>query len=314
MLDPVLFNTFVLLISLLIVFKGADLVVYGITRYARKLGLSDLLIGLVVVALAASMPEIIAALTGLMLGQEDVLFGTMLGTNLVHLTLVLGVLALIGKKIKLEAGLLNNRIWVLGAVLLIPFALMLDGNLNRVDGIILVALYAIYLGWLWNRETSMHALKKRVLLKTIARDGLIFILSLIAILLSGRWLVFSSLNLAMLAGIPAYFISLTMIAFAGALPDFAVGLRSVFRGHQDVGVGDVLGSVTLELLLFFGLVGLLHPLAVDVPTVLPAMIALAFALGFVLWRVSQKSMTWKHGLVLVGIYIAFIAFEAGKLL
>jgi cation:H+ antiporter len=313
MLDPVLFNTFVLLISLLIVFRGADLVVYGITRYARKLGLSDLLIGLVVVALAASMPEIISSVTGLMLGKEDVLFGTMLGTNLVHLSLVLGVLALVGKKIKLEAGLLHNRIWVLGVVLLIPFALMLDGNLSRVDGLILIILYTLYLGWIWHRETSLHALKKRVLLKTIARDGLIFVLSLIAILLSGRWLVFSSLNLAALAGIPTYFISLTVLAFAGALPDFAVGLRSVFRGHQDVGVGDVLGSVTLELLLFFGLVGLLHPLTVSVPTVLPAMIALTCALAVVLWRVSKKSMTWKHGLVLVGIYVAFIAFEAGTL-
>jgi cation:H+ antiporter len=191
---------------------------------------------------------------------------------------------------------------------------MLDGTLSRADGINLIVLYALYLGWIWNRETSMHALKKKVLFRTIARDGLIFVLSLIAILLAGRWLVFSSLNLALLAGIPAYFISLTVIAFAGALPDFAVGLRSVFRGHQDVGVGDVLGSVTLELLLFFGLVGLLHPLTVDVPTVLPAMIALAAALMFLLWRVSQRLMTWKHGVVLVGIYIAFISFEAGKLI
>lgn len=313
-LDPVLFNVFVALASLLIIFKAADLVVYGISRYARKLGLSDLLIGLVVVALAASMPEIISSLTGLLLGREEVLFGTILGTNLVHLALVLGMLAFFGKKIRLESEFLGSSIWVLWLALLTPFALMLwDGELGRVDGIILIVLYSVYLGWLWHREESSGHLKRRVLLRTIWRDALIFVLSLVAILLAGRWLVFSSINLAALAGIPAYFIALTVLAVGGALPDFAVGLRSILRGHQDVGVGDVLGSVALEFLLFFGLIGLLHPLAIDAGQIINAVVFLAVALTLVIFFVQRGTMTWKHGLFLVGLYVLFLAIEIWKL-
>ncbi len=314
MLDPLLFNVFVLLISITLVFKGADLVVYGIARYARKLGLSDVLAGFIVVALAASMPEIIASITGLMIGRDEILFGTILGTNLVHLTLVLGVLAIVGKKVKLDCPLLGKSVLMLGLMLLVPFALMLwDGELGQVDGIILISLYMIYLGFLWHRESKSNALKKYVLVKTIAKDAVIFMLSLVAILIAGRWLVFSAVNIAGIANIPAYFISLTVIAFAGALPDFAVGLRSMLRGHQEVGVGDVLGSVTLEFLLLFGLVGLLHPIQINPSEIINAVVFLIAALTIVIGLVHRKSMTWKHGVLLLGLYAAFLAIEIRRL-
>src|SRR3989338_4841887 len=135
-LDPVLF------------FKAADLIVYSISRYGRKLGFSDMLSGLVVVALAASMPELISSLTGLVLGSTSVLFGTILGTNIVHLSLVLGVLAIVGKKVSVECAIFGSKLWVLWLFLLAPFVLMLwDNELGRVDGAILVALFFLYLGW-----------------------------------------------------------------------------------------------------------------------------------------------------------------------
>lgn len=313
MLDPLLFSVFVIIASVLILFKSADYVVYGISRYARKLGLSDLLAGLVVVSLAASMPEVIASLTGIMVGKEEVLFGTMLGTNMVHLALVFGVLSIVGKKIKLECELLDKKLWLLWLVLLVPFVLMADGNLSRIDGIILLVFYALYLGVLWVRESSSSHLKHRVLMKTIWRDALIFMLSLVALLLAGRWLVFGAVNAASILGVSAYFISLTVIAFAGALPDFAVGLRSILKGHQAIGVGDVLGSVVLEFLLFFGLVGLLHPLTFSFAEIANAVIFLVIALTYVLFLVKKKSMTWKNGVVLIALYVMFLIVEITKL-
>lgn len=313
MLDPLLFNVFVVLVSAVILFKAADYVIFGISGYARKLGLSDILAGLVVVALAASMPEVISSLTGLVLGTNEVLFGTILGTNMVHLALVLGVLAVVGRKIKLDCAVFEGRLWLLWLVLLVPFVLMMDGTLSRVDGLVLVVLYALYLGALWLRESSSAHLKHQVLIKTIWRDALIFLLSLVALLMAGRWLVFGAVGVAGLVGISTYFISLTVIALAGALPDFAVGIRSVLRGHQDVGVGDILGSVVLEFLLFFGLVGLLHPLTFAFSEIANAATWLVISLTIVLWCMSRKSMSWRHGVVLIGCYGLFLAVELVKL-
>lgn len=312
--DPILFNIFVLIASLVIIFKAADLLIYGITRYAKKFGLSDLVIGLVVVAIAASMPELVSSLAGLVLGHESILFGTILGTNMVHLALVLGVLAVVGKKIKLESKILGKSVWILWLVLLTPFVLILwDGRLGRIDGIILIIFYVMYLGWLWSKERKSANLKKSVKLKYIWKDALIFILSLVAILIAGRWLVFSAVNLAGFAGLPTYFIAITVLAVGGALPDFAVGLKSIFKGHQDVGVGDILGSVALEFLLFFGIIGLISPISVNIGQILNATIFLVISLTLMIYFLQKRFMTRKHGIMLLGIYALFIIIEIIKL-
>ena len=223
-IDPFLSNIAVVLFSLAIIMKAADNIVDAISDYAKKLGLSDYIIGLVVVAFAASMPELISALTGLVIGREEVLMGTILGTNMVHMTLVLGVLAVIGKRLNVEIKVLDKSLFLLYFVLAIPFALILvDGRLGRFDGIFLLLLFIAYLVWLWYQEGTFGKIKKDVKVKKIWKDAFIFVGSLAAILLAGRWLVFSAVNISGLLGIPAFFIAITVIAIGGAIPDFAVG-------------------------------------------------------------------------------------------
>ena len=131
---PLLFNGIVLIASLYILFKSADLIVYGISDYAKRLGLSDALIGLVVVAMAASAPEIISSLTGFMSGQESVGFGAILGTNMVHAGLALGLLCIIGRKIELEPNLFTKRRLIMWSALMLPFILaIIGGELSRLD-------------------------------------------------------------------------------------------------------------------------------------------------------------------------------------
>jgi len=106
---PLVFNSLVLAASLYILFKSADLIVYGISDYAKRLGLSDAIIGLVVVAMAASAPEMISALTGFMTGQESLGFGAILGSNMVHAALLLGALCIFARKIELEPNLFTKK-------------------------------------------------------------------------------------------------------------------------------------------------------------------------------------------------------------
>lgn len=311
--DPFLVTVSFMLLSLLVIFRAADLIVLGISNYAKRLGLSDCITGLVVVAMAASMPEVISSLTGLIAGKEDVLFGTMFGTNMVHVALLTGTIAVIGKKLDVESTILSKALVPLWFVLLVPFGLMLwDGHLGRVDGAILVSLFMIYLVWIWRQESRTGLMKSSVRVSRLWRDSFIFLGSLIALLIAGNTLVFSSVQFAALIGIPGYFIALTVLGVGGALPDFAVGLRSVKQGHQDIGMGDVLGSIVIEFLLFFGLVGLIHPIDVPVGEIFTTVCFLIVSITYLLHVVRSKVMTWRHGIVMLMLYASFLTVEIVK--
>ncbi len=311
---PVLFNSIVLVASFYILFKSADLIVYGISDYAKRLGLSDAIIGLVVVAMAASAPEMISSLTGFLTGQEGVGFGTILGSNMVHVGFALGLLCLLGKKIKLEPNIFTKQRLLMWAMLMLPFLLALDGQLSRVDGVLLIAGFGFYLARLWRIEGTLGRLKKNVQFKNIWRDALIFMLALAALLLAGRWLVFSSIQISAYYNIPPYFIALTIIGIGTTIPDFAVEIRSLFKAHASIGLGDLLGSLMIELLLFFGIVSLIKPIQVNVVQVLNALLFLAGLITIVMFWMKRKELTWKHGIFLLSCYAIFLAIEIALIL
>ena len=131
---PLVFNLLVLLASLFVLYKAADLLVFGISDYAKRLGLSDAIIGLVVVAMAASAPEIISALTGFLSGETGVGYGTILGTNMIHAAFALGLLALMCGKLTIEKSIFTRERLFLWIALMLPFVLAVLGReLSPID-------------------------------------------------------------------------------------------------------------------------------------------------------------------------------------
>lgn len=311
--NPVVFNGVVVVLSLLIMFKAADYLVDGISGYARKVGLSEAIIGLVVVAMAASAPEIISSVTGFISGGADVGFGAILGSNMVHVGFALGILAIIGRKMPLETGIFSKQKLIMWAALMLPLLLALDGELSRVDGVLLLVAFSLYIVRLWKMEGTLGKMKKNVRFTSLWRDAFIFIGCLVAVLLAGRWLVFSSVNLANHFGIPPYFIALTIIGVGTTMPDIAVELKSVFKAHEAIGLGDLLGSLMIEFLLFFGVLALVHPVKVNIGTVANALIFLAIGISTLMFIMRGKYLTWKHGLLFLGYFTLFLAIEIWKI-
>jgi len=311
---PIVFNTIMLIASLYILFKSADLIVYGISNYAKRLGLSDAIIGLVVVAMAASAPEIISSLTGFMAGQTSMGFGAILGSNMVHAALLLGLLCIIAKKIKLEPNIFTKNRFIMWVALMLPFVLSLDGMLSRADGFILIAAFTAYLLKLWKLEGTLGKIKKKVKLKHLWRDVVIFLGASVALILAGRWLVFSSIQISNFFKIPPYFIALTVIGVGATIPDFAVEIKALAKKHTSIGLGDLLGSLIIELLLFFGIVALIKPITIDLVQVMWSFIFLAMSITLIMFWMNKKYLTRKHGLILLGIYALFMMIEIIKIL
>lgn len=312
--SPYFFNMLVIIASLFIIVKAADLLIDGISNYAKTLGLSDYLIGFVVVATAASMPEVISSVMGIAASEFGVMFGSILGTNMVHMALVIGVLVLVGgKKLDIECPLLERKKLLIWVMLMLPLLMLLDSKLSRLDGIILVSVFVVYIVMLWRVEGTFGKIKKEVQLKSIWKDAFIFIGALAAMILAGRYLVFSSIIVSNNLGIPPYFLALTIIGVGSALPDFMVGFKSVRKGHTGIGVGDVLGSTVIELILYFGVVAIIHPIHLSISAIWPAVLFLAISITVMMFLLQKKVVTMKYGLLLVGIYLAFIIVEIARL-
>jgi len=311
---PIIFNILVLIASTFILFKAADYLIMGISSYAKKLGLSDAIIGLIVIAFAASLPEIISSVAGFA-EEVSVGFGAILGSNMVHAGLALGLLAIFAKKMPIGRSVFQKNKLLVWIFLMLPFILLvIDGELGRIDGIILIAVFVIYLSRLIYLEGKTGKVKKKVKIKRVWKDAAIFLGCLAAMILAGRYLVFSSVNLAHTIGIPAYFISLTVIAIGATIPDLAVEIRSIFRGHVQIGLGDLMGSLMIELLLFFGVVAVINPIQINIMQILNAIIFLVISITVIIFFMRGKAITWKHGIILLLLYAAFMTIEILKLI
>lgn len=301
---PVAANLGILIASLVIVIWAADLAVLGISSYARKFGISDYLIGFLVLGIGTSLPEFVSAMMGGLVGQSGIVLGTLIGSGIVTLTFVLGTMALAGKGIVFRARLLEKTKWLTLLLISAPLALVLDGRLSRIDGAILIALFLAYTGLLWQREGTLGKLRE-VRIVRFWRDVAVFLGSLAALLLGARWLVFSSIRLAQEFEVSPFLIAITVIAVGASLPDLTVELRAIWRGHTAIGFGNVLGGVIAEMTLIIGLVALTIPIEIAPSTLA---FAGAFFLGTVvllLWWTRKGSLSWPQGAALIALWLAF---------
>jgi cation:H+ antiporter len=306
---PKVYLAFVIIASLALMIKSSDLLLYGVTRYARRVGLSDYLTGLVVIAIVASFPELVSSVTGAIAGDHGIVFGAILGSNVGGLTLILGVMAIMGKKLDIRSKLFDKVKLLVFAFTLLPLVLVIDGSLSRIDGGILVLAYTVYLVWLWKKEKDVGSLKKTVKIKVIWKDALVFILALGALLLSARFLIFGVGILSGQLGISTFIVSVVILGIGAQIPDLIVIVRSQAQGHKDVGMGDLLGSTLAKQLLFLGLIALVVPLHIGFSVVMISSIALAVSMGLVLLFMKTGWITWKGGILVLLIYGTYLLLE-----
>ncbi len=305
---PLLFNIMIAIASLAIVAKSADLLVYGISDYAKKLGLSDYLIGFLVVSIGTSLPELIASVNGALLNKGSLVFGTIIGSNLFKIPL-LGLIPFMAKKIKIKQDAAGNAPIITFIIVTLPIFMAIDGYLSRIDGFILIIAYFIYVMRLWHGEGQLGKIKKNIELKNIWKDGLIFTGSLIALLLGSRWLVHSSIEISEIMNISPFIIGFIVIGIGASAPEVMVQIRSIISKHHDIGLGSTLGSLVANSALVLGLTAILNPFKIAFGTILNTAVFFTGGFLFVLILTGKESITKKDGLIMILIYVFAVLFE-----
>jgi len=316
-------NAFEVIVGLLFLVWGADRFVHGAAATARNLGIPPLLIGLTIVALATSSPEILVSVVAALRGEPDLAIGNAIGSNIANIGLVLGVVALL-RPVELKSATLRREMPALLAVTLLTVSLFLDSYLGRVDGLVLLAGLVIVMIWLirlgfrssagdplqaeFDAEIPKH-MSMRVAI-------LWLVVGIATLLLGAHWMVDGAIDIAKILGVSEVVIGITMVALATSIPELAVSLVSAFRGEYGLAIGNIVGSNIFNLLAVIGIAATIQPAALP-PSVLSLHIFVMVAFTLVLFAMTYEyegrgQITRFEGLALIAAYVAYQGYVVAQ--
>jgi len=308
------------LCGLILLLWSADRFVEGAASVARHFGVPALLIGLVIVGFGTSAPEILVSALASSQGNPGIALGNAYGSNITNIALVLGITALISP-IAVQSDILKKELPVLLAVTLIAAWQLLDGDISRIDGLVLLGLFAALMGWsIWQGtrapEDNMGAEFEQELVQRAMpplRATIWLVIGLAVLIASSRLLVWGAVEIAQSFGVSDLVIGLTVIAIGTSLPELASSLIAARKGEHDIALGSIVGSNMFNTLAVVGIAATIHPMTVE-PAVLsrdlPVMAALTISL-FVLghgWRRGQGRINRIEAGLLVTAYIAYTTY------
>lgn len=315
---------FWLVLGLVSLVAGGELLVRGAARLATLFGLSPLVIGLTVVAMGTSAPELAVSLHAGFAGQPELAMGNVVGSNIANVLLILGVAAVLTPLV-VQAQIVRREVPIGIVAALAVTALALDGRIGRVDGALLtVALigYTAYTVAESRRET--RAVREEYAEEfgtqtrprgalAVSREVAIVVAGLVVLVLGARWLVDGAISIAETLGISKAIIGLTIVAIGTSLPELATSIIAGLHGQRDIAIGNAIGSNLFNLLAILGLAGLLTPDGITVPGGilrfdLPVMIAVSAACLPVFF-VGHRLGRWE-GVMFLGYYAAYLLYLA----
>ena len=296
-------------VSLVVLLVSARAFTGAAERVGLALGLSPFVVGVLLVAVGTSLPELVAGIFAVHGGVSEIVSGSVLGSNNSNLLLVMGLVAVAARRTFTlgEAYILIDQHFLLGTVILLGLV-MPDGIVDRVEALFLLFAYATYVVYLLKSgEGSALSAPAAVRPRLTLRDTLLLAASAVAIALSAERTVFALTGLAALLQVQPAVASVTLLAIGSTLPEMIIGVVASRRGQGEMAVGLILGSCIFNALGVLGIAALVGPVQVpDTMRHLALPLFGAAALLFYLLTLDKRVSRWEGALFLV-IYATFIA-------
>jgi cation:H+ antiporter len=311
-----------LLLGLVLLIGGGEVLVRGAVGLAERLGVSPLLIGLTIVALGTSAPELAVSVQAALSGSGGIAIGNIVGSNIANILLILGLSALVFPVAVASRALLRDGV-VMAAVAAAYTALAMLWGLDRIVGIVLLLAAVAYLsaaiaaerraaadhGAVFDKAAAFAEVDPGRLhrLSGFAQPVAFFASGLLLVVFGGRLLVEGAVGLAQGLGVPEEVIGLTIVAVGTSLPELVTSLVAAIRRHADVALGNVIGSNILNILVIGGVTSAIAPVSVPAHLLwfdMPAMVAVSALLllfGRSGWRIGRR-----EGAAMLALYGAYL--------
>ncbi len=314
--------TFFALTFLLI--KSADFVLLSIRSLSRTTGAKTFVLSALLLSTATSLPELFVAITSSLNGVSSLSLGNVLGANITNLTLVVGLSGIIAGSVAIHGEIIKKEVMMAIVAGMIPILLSIDGNLDRIDGLILLAVYVAYVTSFFKLrfiEIGTHFLTHKFILRMIKNfkhvDQLVdkslgrLFVGIAALLFSADMIVNLAKKVAETLNLPVFIVGLILLSLGTTLPELAVSFRSIRTGQPGIFFGNLMGSIIVNSTLVIGIAVLINPITlVNVST--EVFSAVAFVLSFILFwlfvRTKAHIEKWEAALLLA-VYVIFVGAQ-----
>lgn len=310
-MQTILINLGILIAGFVLLIKGADFFVKGASTIARKFGVPQIVIGLTVVAMGTSAPEAAVSISAAVSGSADITIGNVVGSNIMNVLLILGITALIAPIAVDRSAVKVDMPFMLGITLLLLPLGIIGNDVNRWEGILLLAVFTAYLIYLFRRamkDSSEQDDRRPTYGQGSMWMILWTILGLATIVIGSKLIVYSASEIALEFGVSQRMIALTIVAFGTSLPELVTSATAARRGNTGLAIGNIVGSNIFNILFVTGLTAAITPIAFRDAFIIDTGVAAFAALILWLFSLKNKNLGRICGAVMLLCYAAYFAF------
>lgn len=298
-----------LIFGIVVVLKSADWLTNGAVGLATKLGISQIVIGLTIVAIGTSMPEFFVSIVSAIKGTPDLAVGNIVGSNIFNVLLIVGVAAAVAPIAIQRATVRRDIPIAIVASIMLTF-MMLDDNISRIDALILFAAFIAFI-WITLRNSKNDANEKDASTEKVIptwKSVLFIIFGLVGLVLGSNIFVDNASSLAHGWGISDAVIGLTIVAGGTSLPELATSAVAARKGDSGIAIGNVLGSNVFNILMILGLTGIISPMHIQNITYIDmAVMVISMALFWLFSFTKLRVERWE-GCVLIACFLGYITW------
>lgn len=311
-----LFYFLIFAVSALLLYWSASRIIDGLSRVAKFLGWKEFVVAFFAMAFIASLPNLIVGVLSASQGIPELSFGDVAGNNIVALTLAVGLAVFFSKRqeISIESRLTKATSVFTAVAAILPIILLLDGEISRADGIALILFFLVYNVWLFSKkehfsETYNHSAATGF--KSFIIDVGKIIFGILVLAGAAKGVVSSAVFFADFFSVPVIFVGLLITGLGSALPETYFAVVSARKGATEMILGNLMGAVIVPATLVLGVVALIHPIRIldFSPFAVARIFLVASALFFFFFMKTGKTITKKEAMILLALYLIFVAVE-----
>ena len=290
----------------------------SLTRIARFLRWKEFVVAFILMAFATSIPELFVGISAALGKIPQLSLGDIFGANIINLTLAVGIVTLILGGLSIERETVRRNSILMAVVALLPLLLLLDGQLSRIDGCILLLAFGFYLAWLFDRKELFTKVYNDFVViwdidtvKKFIKTVMLFFASVALLIIAAQGIIQSASFFAKFVGVSLGVIGIFLVGAGTALPEVYFSIKAGRSGQSPMILGNLMGSIVVNSTFILGLVALIHPIILTnfAPYSLARIFLLLSVMFFLFLSRTKDRISKKEAIILLLIYIVFAIFE-----
>lgn len=314
MVVDILLQLLLLVVGFVLLVKGADFFVEGVSNIASRFGIPQIIIGLTIVAFGTSAPEAAVSITASIDEAGGVAVGNVIGSNIMNIWLILGISAVVSPMVVKKNTVRYEIPFTIGISVVFLILGVAFNSLNRICGVILLLLLASFMVYLFlsaKKEMKQNKLSGEVEEKKKINIPLTLLISVLggaAVVFGANLSVDAATKLAQMCSISEDIIGLTIVAFGTSLPELVTSVIASKKGKNDIAIGNIVGSNIFNLLFVLGAASAIYPLSFGGEFIIDSFVMIGAAITLWLFTVKNKNLSRVGGAVMLAMYAVYFGY------